>query len=108
MRDRAAVRELVQEGVPMVEIAVSPPVERLEPERPVAGVSFVDWSAVIAGGVLAAAIAFVLLTFGTAIGLSLTSPAAVILMLGGLLVLSSAGVTTVEATATSAVHVANQ
>ena len=36
--------------------------------------SWVDWSAVIAGAVLAAALSFVLLTFGTAIGLSATSP----------------------------------
>jgi hypothetical protein len=36
--------------------------------------SFVEWSAVIAGAVLAAALSFVLLTFGTAIGLSATSP----------------------------------
>lgn len=38
------------------------------------GVSFVDWGAVIAGAVLAAALSFVLLTFGTSIGLSATSP----------------------------------
>jgi hypothetical protein len=39
-----------------------------------AGTSFVEWGAVVAGAVLAAAISFVLLTFGTAIGLSATSP----------------------------------
>ena len=39
-----------------------------------AGTSFVEWGAVIAGGVMAAAISFVLLTFGTAIGLSFVSP----------------------------------
>ena len=38
------------------------------------GASFVEWGAVIAGAVLAAAISFVLLTFGAAIGLSATSP----------------------------------
>jgi hypothetical protein len=38
------------------------------------GASFVEWGAVLAGAVLAAAIAFVLLTFGAAIGLSATSP----------------------------------
>jgi hypothetical protein len=38
------------------------------------GASFVEWGAVLAGAVLAAAISFVLLTFGTAIGLSATSP----------------------------------
>jgi hypothetical protein len=36
--------------------------------------SFVDWGAVFAGAILAAAISFVLLTFGVAIGLSATSP----------------------------------
>src|SRR5215207_3148426 len=36
--------------------------------------SFVEWSAVLAGAVLAAALSFVFLTFGTAIGLSATSP----------------------------------
>ena len=36
------------------------------------GASFVEWGAVLAGAVLAAAISFVLLTFGTAIGLSAT------------------------------------
>lgn len=40
----------------------------------VAKPSFVEWSAVLAGAVLASAISFVLLTFGTAIGLSATSP----------------------------------
>ena len=39
-----------------------------------AGSSFVEWGAVLAGAFLAAAISFVLLTFGTAIGLSATSP----------------------------------
>jgi hypothetical protein len=38
------------------------------------GTSFVEWGSVLAGAVLAAAIAFVLLTFGAAIGLSATSP----------------------------------
>ena len=35
---------------------------------------FVEWSAVFAGAVLAAALSFVFLTFGSAIGLSATSP----------------------------------
>ena len=39
-----------------------------------AGASFVEWGAVLAGAFLAAAISFVLLTFGAAIGLSATSP----------------------------------
>ena len=34
----------------------------------------VDWAAIIAGGLLAVAISFILLAFGSAIGLSLTSP----------------------------------
>lgn len=38
------------------------------------GSSFVEWGAVLAGAFLAAAISFVLLTFGTAIGLSAVSP----------------------------------
>src|SRR5262245_28275278 len=36
--------------------------------------SYVEWGPVLAGAFLAAAISFVLLTFGTAIGLSVTSP----------------------------------
>ena len=42
--------------------------------RPQTGTSFVEWSAIFAGAVLAAALSFVFLTFGTAIGLSFTSP----------------------------------
>jgi len=42
--------------------------------RPQTGANFVEWSAVFAGAVLAAALSFVFLTFGTAIGLSFTSP----------------------------------
>jgi hypothetical protein len=44
------------------------------PTPAAAGTSFVEWGAVFAGAVLAAAISFVLLTFGAAIGLSATSP----------------------------------
>jgi hypothetical protein len=36
--------------------------------------SFIEWGPIFAGAVLAAALSFVLLTFGTAIGLSATSP----------------------------------
>jgi hypothetical protein len=36
--------------------------------------SYVDWAAIIAGAVLATAVAFLMLTFGTAIGLSFASP----------------------------------
>jgi hypothetical protein len=39
-----------------------------------AGTSFVEWGAVLAGGAMAAAISFVLLSFGSAIGLSFVSP----------------------------------
>src|SRR5215471_10510218 len=44
------------------------------PKADTAGLSFVEWGAVFAGAVLAAALSFVLLTFGSAIGLSTTSP----------------------------------
>src|SRR5215467_5767984 len=40
----------------------------------VAGSSFVEWGAVIGGAILSASLSFVFLTFGAAIGLSLTSP----------------------------------
>jgi hypothetical protein len=52
----------------------------IETNPPVAGVinhsspSAVDWAAIVAGGLLATAISFILVTFGAAIGLSLTSP----------------------------------
>lgn len=36
--------------------------------------SYVDWPAILAGGIVAAAISLVLLTFGSAIGLSMTNP----------------------------------
>ena len=36
--------------------------------------SYVDWAAILAGGVFALAISFLLITFGSALGLSLTSP----------------------------------
>ena len=39
-----------------------------------ADTSYVEWGAVWAGGALAAALSFVLLAFGTAIGLSFVSP----------------------------------
>jgi hypothetical protein len=48
----------------------SPLAATIEPPLP----SAVDWAAIIAGGVLATAISFILITFGSAIGLSLTSP----------------------------------
>ena len=35
---------------------------------------YVDWAAILAGAILASAISFVLFTFGTGIGLSITSP----------------------------------
>ena len=42
--------------------------------RSLGGGSYVEWSAVIAGAIGASAISWLLLTFGAAIGLSLTSP----------------------------------
>ena len=51
------------------------PAPVVRPATSAAGnVSFVEWGAVLAGAFLAAALSFVLLTFGTAIGLSATSP----------------------------------
>ena len=44
------------------------------PARPVVGFAYVEWGAIVAGAVSAAAISFVLLTFGSAIGLSAVSP----------------------------------
>ena len=52
---------------------VGPGAVRGPTDAPV-GTSFVEWGAVLAGAVLAAALSFVLLTFGAAIGLSTTSP----------------------------------
>ena len=50
----------------------------MEPRSGVVGLidhpSPVDWGAIIAGGLLATAISFILITFGAAIGLSLVSP----------------------------------
>ena len=54
----------------MVEMTQTPSVNSVAS----AGGSYVEWGAVIAGGVMATAISFVLLTFGAAIGLSFTSP----------------------------------
>jgi hypothetical protein len=55
----------------MPEIAPSAP----RPTVAVApGSSFVEWGAVFAGGAMAAALSFVLITFGSAIGLSFVSP----------------------------------
>jgi len=53
----------------MTHVGPSPATTRVE-----GGSSFVEWSAVFAGAVLAAALSFVLLTFGAAIGLSAASP----------------------------------
>ncbi len=36
--------------------------------------SYIDWAAILAGGVLAVAISFLLISFGASLGLSLTSP----------------------------------
>ena len=37
------------------------------------GASYTDWGAIIAGAVVAAAIAFILITFGTALGLTIST-----------------------------------
>jgi hypothetical protein len=52
---------------------VGPGVVRGSVDAPV-GTRFVEWGAVLAGAVLVAALSFVFLTFGSAIGLSTTSP----------------------------------
>ena len=50
-------------------------VEMTEASRAVVQpVAYIEWSAVLAGAAMAAALSIVLLTFGSAIGLSLTSP----------------------------------
>jgi hypothetical protein len=56
----------------MVDIRAAPAVSSTS--SPGVVVSFIEWSPVFAGAVLAAALSFVLLAFGTAIGLSATSP----------------------------------
>ena len=38
------------------------------------GTSYVEWGAILAGGVMAAGLSFILLSFGAGVGLSLTSP----------------------------------
>ncbi len=43
-------------------------------KSPEAEGSYVDWAAILAGGIFALAISFLLISFGTGIGLSLTSP----------------------------------
>jgi hypothetical protein len=50
------------------------PVAAAVPARGVIDHSYVDWAAVLAGTAVAAAISLVLLTFGSAIGFSMTSP----------------------------------
>jgi hypothetical protein len=57
----------------MTTVGAAPASYNATTQAPV-GTSFVEWGAVFAGAVLAAAISFVLLTFGAAIGLSATSP----------------------------------
>jgi hypothetical protein len=52
----------------------TPPMASSSAEPATGGASYVEWGAVLAGAVLAAALSFVLLTFGTAIGLSAASP----------------------------------
>jgi hypothetical protein len=57
-------------------MAANPPIHasgRAAAVAPDSAVGYVDWPAILAGAVLASAIAFVLLTFGSAIGLSAIS-----------------------------------
>ena len=56
----------------MTHVGASPVASPAVVAAPATG--FVEWSAVLAGAVLAAALSFVFLTFGSAIGLSATSP----------------------------------
>jgi len=53
---------------------IAPRTDAVGLSRDAGGLRCVEWGAVFAGAVLAAALSFVLLTFGTAIGLSATSP----------------------------------
>ena len=53
----------------MAEVVAQPVTGRVS-----SSTSYVEWGAVLAGAVLAASLSFVLLTFGTGIGLSLLSP----------------------------------
>ena len=57
----------------MTTVGPGPIIPSLKRYTPHMEPSFVEWGAVLAGVFLAAAISFVLLTFGTAIGLSATS-----------------------------------
>src|SRR4051794_39903263 len=59
---------------PRVIAAGSPPAAGEATAPPHPAVSHVDWAAIIAGGLLATVISFILMTFGSAVGLSLTSP----------------------------------
>jgi hypothetical protein len=53
---------------------ISTPVSSTSTSQAFPDGSYVEWGAIIAGGVLAGAISFVLLAFGSSIGLSATSP----------------------------------
>lgn len=58
-------------------ISDSQPLRRPSPDMPsqvLTARSYMDWNVILAGGVLALAIAFLLIGFGTSLGLSLTSP----------------------------------
>ena len=56
-------------GMPTSRVGVMPGTTAAIP-----GTSFVEWGAIFAGGVMAAGLSFVFLTFGSAIGLTMTSP----------------------------------
>lgn len=60
----------------MTDVPATPAPVAAAPQRPAApaaGVSYVDWSAIIAGAAVAAAIAYVMLSFGAGLGLAIVS-----------------------------------
>lgn len=56
----------------MAEQSLTSSSERVEPVT--VGSSYLDWSAIIAGAIIAAALSFVLISFGSALGLAVASP----------------------------------
>ena len=50
------------------------PLASVDSDATTAPPSFVDWGAIFAGGIFAAALSFILLAFGAAVGFSMTSP----------------------------------
>jgi hypothetical protein len=58
----------------MTHVGPAPVASTATAATPAARAGYLEWGPIIAGALLAAALSFVLLTFGTAIGLSATSP----------------------------------